>query len=412
MALAQRGPELENVTLDLTFGLASEVGFLAPGMEQAFKSTSILPYGPAHFQAVNKRVPGHEFIPMSTSTIGQLLEVGSHREQLRKRFYDNDVCFVMCSPPNKQGYVTFCDQLWYSRDMARNAKITIAEINDQRPILVGPDNWMHVDEFEYMVESTPMELPSDFEQPPADMWEAIELCCTYVAELIDNGDTLCLGGGLIPFMMENYLENKQDLGIHTEAVILPRLMQEGVVNNKKRTLCTGKTSLTGVFAMDTKTQQWIDGNPSFDVRDMKVNNNPKYLSQDDNVVLINSMLEVTLMGEIGVERVGKRMFRGVGGHQELIIGALLSKNGRSIHAAPSRRWSDTEQKWESTIVPFFAHPGVASVPRQLVDFVVTEYGVAALMGKTERERANELIALAHPDFRAELKKEADKLFSV
>jgi 4-hydroxybutyrate CoA-transferase len=129
------------------------------------------------------------------------------------------------------------------------------------------------------------------------------------------------------------------------------------------------------------------------------------------MVAVNAPLEITLWGEIGIERVGARYFRGVGGQVEFVVGALLSDGGRSIHAVLSRKRT-ADGRWVSTIVPEFTPPGVASVSRQFADLVVTEYGVARLLGKTERERAEELIGIAHPDFRAELREAAKQAFGV
>jgi acyl-CoA hydrolase len=144
------------------------------------------------------------------------------------------------------------------------------------------------------------------------------------------------------------------------------------------------------------------------MRDMGLNNNPRYVCQNDNMVALNAPLEINLFGEINIERVGWRYFRGVGGQVEMIMGTLMAKNGRSIHGLLST--AKTPEGVVSRIVPQFAYPGVAAIPRQLADFIVTEYGVASLMCATERERAEELIAISHPDFRAELRKEAQKLF--
>lgn len=177
----------------------------------------------------------------------------------------------------------------------------------------------------------------------------------------------------------------------------------------RRNLVPGKVPLTGLIPRDEDEWNWIDGNPLFDIRDMTVNNHPKYIAQNDNLVAINAPLEITLWGEIGVERVGPRYFRGVGGQVEFVVGALLSSGGRSIHSVLSRK-KRADGEWVSTIVPEFTYPGVASISRQFADMIVTEYGVAKLMGKSERERAEELISIAHPDFRSELRVAAQKAF--
>lgn len=219
------------------------------------------------------------------------------------------------------------------------------------------------------------------------------------------------GGGAMPIRLAPFLSEKEDLGCHTEVVCPVDLVQSGVINGKRRNLVPGKVSLTGFIPRSEEERDWIDGNPLFDIRDMELNNNPRYIAQNDNMVAVNAPLEVTLWGEIGCERLGPRYFRGVGGQVEFVVGALLSKGGRSIHAVLSRK-KTSSGAWASTIVPEFTPPGVASISRQFADIVVTEHGVARLMGKTERERANELIAIAHPDYRAELTEAAKRAFGL
>jgi acyl-CoA hydrolase len=212
----------------------------------------------------------------------------------------------------------------------------------------------------------------------------------------------------MPMRLGPFLENKVDLGCHTEIIMPLDLMRKGVVNNRRRNLVPGKTSLTAMMATSPEDEAFIDGNPNFDMRDMDLNNDPAYFSRNDNIVAVNAPLEVSLFGEIGIERIGRRYFRGVGGQVEMVIGALMAKNGRSIHGMVSRKLT-SRGEWMSKIVPQLTPPSIASIPRQCADFIITEYGVASLQGKTEREIANELIAISHPDFRAELRKEAQKL---
>jgi 4-hydroxybutyrate CoA-transferase len=341
------------------------------------------------------------------------LETGPYRDEFRRRIAGSDVLMIMVTPPDKNGIVTFGHQLWMARRQIRNAKIVIGEVNEQLPIVPGGDNWMPVDAFDYLVESTPISvyevLLGSGETPPEEQGPS-EVICALAAELINDGDCIMFGAGAIPMRIAPFLENKVDLGCHTEVIVPLDLVKSGVINNKRRNLVPGKVSCTAVATMNKEDEEYINGNPLFDIRDAERNNNPLYIAQNENMVALNAPLEVNLFGEINIERVGYRYLRGVGGQVEMIMGTLLAKNGRSIHGVVSRKWSKARQEWVSAIVPKFTYPGVASIPRHLADFVVTEYGVASLMGKTERERANELIAIAHPDCRAELRKEAKKLF--
>jgi 4-hydroxybutyrate CoA-transferase len=319
---------------------------------------------------------------------------------------------VVVSPPDEKGFVTFGSQLWHLRKQVRNAKFVIGEINEKMPVVPGGDNWMPVEAFDYLVESAAppgVSAAARLQETPSGEQEPSEVCCALISELINDGDTLMFGAGAIPMRLPPFLENKHDLGCHTETIVPFDLIRKGVVNNKRRTLCSGKTSCTAVGAYTPEDQEYINGNPLFDMRDVELNNNPRYACQNDNFVAINAPLQINLMGEISLERIGYRYLRGTGGQVELVMAALLSRGGRSIHGVISRKRTAAGE-WVSSIVPRFTEPAVVSIPRAMADFVVTEYGVAKLMGKTERERANELIAIAHPDFRGELRKEAQKLF--
>jgi len=412
-ALARRAPELEDITIDTTWSLASELGLLAPGTEKAWKTYSNFVYGTTELAKLSGRDEQANFYPFWQSLVP--LEEGPFRDELKRRFVGSDVMMVMITPPDKNGMVTFGHHLWGARRAIRNAKIVIGEVNDQLPIIPGGDNWMPADAFDYLVESTPLNLyeliMAGFTEEPPEESEASDIICNLISgELINDGDCLMFGGGAIPMRISPYLEDKNDLGCHTEVVVPLDLIKMGVVNNKKRNLVPGKVSCTGILTRDKEDEEFIDGNPVFDLRDSEQNNHPLYFGRNDNLVAINAPLEINLFGEINIERVGHRYLRGVGGQVEMIIGALMARNGRSIHGVISRKWASQQKEWVSTIVPQFTYPGVASIPRHLADFIVTEHGIANLMGKTERERAEELIAVAHPDFRAELKKEAKKLF--
>lgn len=408
-ALAKRAPELENVTIDSTWTMAAELGLLAPGTEKAWKTVTGFAYGGTERQKLTDRSEQTNFIPQWPSL--ENVADGPFREEMRKGLCDSDVCMIMITPPDKNGFVTFGCHLWHAKNHIKHAKIVIGEVNDKLPIVPGGDNWMPVEAFDYLVESTPLDIygaMSGLGETPPEEQEASEVCCALISELINDGDTLMFGGGAIPMRVAPFLENKTDLGCHSEVVIPLDLIRKGVITNKKRTLCPGKTSCTGVGTMNKEDEAFIDGNPLFDLRVVETNNSPRYTCQNDNFVTINAPLEISFMGEIALERVGSRYFRGTGGQVELIMGALLSRGGRSIHGVLSRKLMN-DGNWVSSIVPRFKDPAITSVPRAMSDFVVTEYGVAKLMGKTERERANELIAIAHPDFREELKKEMQKL---
>lgn len=404
--LAARAPVLRGVTVDTSWSIGA-APLLQPDTEESWTTSTMFAYTPAEFAALQALSPQVNYIPMNPSFMGSLAN-HSFRSELTRRFTGADVYAVAVTPPNAAGFVTFGTNLWNARVQAENARIVIGEVRDDLPIIPGGDNWLPATAFDYFVPGSragAAPLPAVFEATPEEEQDASQVCCLYTAELVNNGDTVMFGGGAIPIRVAPYLEEKEDLGCHSEVIMPVDLVRKGVITNRKRNLVPGKTSLTGFIPRDDAERAWVDGNPTIDLRDMCVNNNPRYISQNDNLVAINAPLEITLWGEIGCERVGHRYFRGVGGQVEFVVGALLSKGGRSIHAVLSRKRTNSGE-YVSTIVPDFTPPGAASVSRQFADHVVTEYGVARLLGKTERERAEELIAIAHPDYRAGLREAA------
>ena len=413
-ALGKRAPELHGITIHISFSLAAEMILLAPGTENSWKCLTgfcLTPFGMDKLTARSKQI---DLVPMTPFTMGPETMGGPFRLEALSKFMPN-VLLTSCTPPDKNGIVTFGSHLWGIRNLIEGVKLlggtVIGEVNDTYPVVPGGDNWMPVDAFDYLVDATVVDisgLSQTIVSPsPPEEEEMEAVVCAHIAELVNDGDTIMLGGGRIPMKMSPFLEHKVDLGCHTEVIVPLDLMQKGVVNNKRRNLVPGKTSCTAVAYLTPEEQDFIDGNPMFDIRDGHVNNHPKYICQNENMVCINSPLEITLFGEIGMERVGRRYFRGVGGQVEFIIGSLMSRNGRSIHGTLST--AKTPDGVVSRIIPQLSYPSVSSIPRQFVDFVVTEYGVANLLGKTEREKAQELIAIAHPDFRSWLREETHKL---
>jgi 4-hydroxybutyrate CoA-transferase len=289
--------------------------------------------------------------------------------------------------------------------------MVIAEVWEDAPVVYGGDNHVHVDHLDYLVPSQAIPWPPPQLEAmlvtPAEEVGPFEVIGAYLAEeIIDDGDTLMTGAGADRY--ESMLMNKVDLGCHCETVPPMDLIMAGVVTNKRRNFCTGKTSLTSITTMRTPEQRkFVNDNPHlFDIRLVEKINNPVYLAQNDNLVGVNTCVEIDLKSHISVERVGYRMFHGVGGQFELIQGCLLSRGGRSCHCVLSTKAHGTV----STIVPELTPKSLATINPATADFVITEYGIASLMGRTERERANELIAVAHPDFRPWLRGEAKKMF--
>lgn len=408
-ALASRAPELRDVAIDASWS-AAPAFLLQPGSEASWGVRTLFAYNDIEQKLLGDHSPRVEFVPMNPAFLGALAGQPG-RDEITARYTAPDVYYVMVTPPTRAGYVTFGTNIWHSRRQAREARVVVAEVNPYLPVIPGGDNWFPVSEIDYLVETERVDIPPIFTETPEEEIDPSEVCGLYTAELINNGDTVMFGGGAMPMRLGAFLTNKEDLGCHSEVVCPLELVRIGVINNKRRNIARGKVSLTGLIPQSDEEREWLDGNPIFDLRDMELNNHPRYIAENDNMVAVNAPLEITLWGEIGVERVGPRYFRGVGGQVEFVIGALLSKGGRSIHAVLSRK-KTASGEWISTIVPEFTPPGVASISRQFADIVVTEYGVARLMGKSERERAHELISIAHPDFRPQLLESAKRAFGL
>jgi 4-hydroxybutyrate CoA-transferase len=204
------------------------------------------------------------------------------------------------------------------------------------------------------------------------------------------------------------LAEKHDLGLHSELTLrgLISLVRSGVINGKYKTLNPGKAVVTSVGGGTEEDMEWVQNNPLFWMVELDYLEDCRIIGAHDNFAAINNVLAANLSGEMAITSLGMRRYAGVGGQVNFVIGALLSEGGRSISVLPSTARDGSV----SRIMPQFPAGTAVGIPQPLADYVVTEYGIAKLRGKTLRQRANELIAIAHPDFRAELRKEAQKLY--
>ncbi|MGE4214260.1 MAG: acetyl-CoA hydrolase/transferase family protein [Anaerotignaceae bacterium] len=313
-----------------------------------------------------------------------------------------DVALIMLSKPDKHGYCSFGPSTDYTKPMTHAAKTVIAQINENVPRVLG-DNFIHVSELDYIVEhNAPMA-----ELVPGKINETQSKIGEYCASLIKNGDTLQLGIGSIPESVLTFLSDRKDLGLHTEMFSdgVIDLIESGVINNKLKKTHTGKTVATFVMGSQ-KLYDFIDDNPSIEFYPVDYVNDPRVISQNDNMVSINSCIQVDLMGQVVSESIGLKQFSGVGGQVDFVRGATMSKGGRAIIAMVSTAAGGKV----SRIVPFVNKGAAITTSRTDVNYVVTEYGIAKLKGKTLKERAKALIEIAHPSFRDELKEEYERRF--
>jgi acyl-CoA hydrolase/GNAT superfamily N-acetyltransferase len=305
-----------------------------------------------------------------------------------------DAALVSVSPPDQHGYCSFGVAVDVVSAACHSARRVIAQINPRMPV-TGGQSFIHISQIDAWMEAGE-EL---FELPPAKMDPVTERIGQHVSMLIEDGSTLQLGIGKIPDAVLHYLTNHKDLGLHTEMFSdgIIDLMASGVINNRKKTFHRDKAITT--FCIGTRRlYDFVDRNPHVQFYPSEHVNSPATIARNDNMVSINSAIEVDLTGQVVSDSLGYRFYSGIGGQVDFIRGAGMSKGGKPIIALPSTAKNGSISK----IVPYVTEGGGVVTSRGDVHYVVTEYGIATLRGKSIRERALELIQVAHPDFRDEL----------
>lgn len=396
-ALNNRRNELTGVRVDHPAGLFP---WIKPGEESGFKLRTNYAT-PADRDMVNAGVV--DYLPLGRWRADEL-PVGYIEEA--------DAFLVPLSPPDAKGYCSFGPGLWTSKRAAQHAKRVIAEVQENF-IRTGGENFIHMSEIDVfcMAEKPTGNLPI----PPRTEDEVFvtEVICTLVAaELVHDRDTVQIGVGSVSAALGLYLGDKQDLGVQTELITggIPQLVRDGVVTGKYKTLHREKVVGSAIVALPEEELAMIDGNPAFELYDFGYTDDVRLLFQQDNLVAVNNALLVDLTGQVAAETLGPRVWTGVGGQTAFMIAAQYSRGGRSVTVLPSSHMIDGQRV--TRIVPALPEGTVVTVPRIFVDYVVTENGIASLRGKTVRERIGELIAIAHEDFRAELKTEAKRLYGI
>lgn len=312
-----------------------------------------------------------------------------------------DVVLLTCTPPDENGKCSLGVSVDYTQEAVKKSKLVIAAVNPNMP-WTGPNSTIDVTDIDCIVECDDPII----ELAPPKIGPVEESIGRYCAELVHDGDTLQLGIGSIPDAVLMFLKDKKGLGIHSEMFSdgVVELASAGVINNSKKTLLPGKFVVA--FLMGTrKLYDFVDHNPDVDMRPVDYVNDPFVIAQNDNLVSINSCVQVDLMGQAASESIGPMQISGVGGQVDFVRGASASKGGRSIIAMPS-----TVKGKISKIVPLLDQGAAVTTGRSDIDYVVTEYGIAPLKGRHLRDRARNLINIAHPDFRDELKAEYEKRF--
>ena len=318
-----------------------------------------------------------------------------------------DVAMIMVTPPDKHGYVSTGVSGDYTVQAVKSAKTVIAQINKNVPFTFG-DAVFHISEIDAFVEAdTP--LP---ELPEAKIGPAEEAIGKYCAELVNDGDTLQLGIGAIPDAVCHQLVNKKHLGIHSEMLGDGQvvLYEAGAIDNSQKGIDVGKFVFNFVMG-SKKTYDFLDKNTACLLKAVDYVNHPMIIAKNPNMVSINGGIGVDFYGQVAADTIGYRQFSAVGGQVDFIRGAAMGKNGRAIIAMPSVA-KKKDGSMVSKITPLLSEGQVVTTSRHDTDYIVTEYGIAKLKGKTVKDRARALINIAHPDFRDGLKDEFEKMFKV
>jgi len=450
--LWERRSELKDVKI-IHLCPMKDYGWCQPDGQECFEVEVIGFMGPVTRPRANERrvclIPNGWYFSLKTD------ERGEERK-------DFDVFLVSVSPPNERGFCSFGSELWLKKEWAKRSKKIIAEVNPNTRWVFG-EGWIHVSEvdcfvehtrpvitdeelpgrvakiepeekreriFRYAIDMLPYQRPRFVEffslldvpaidsmaetsgliMPPAleDTFKAI---AGYVNTLLKSGDCFQIGQGSPSAFLPRLgaFAGKEDLGYHAEMTArgVATMVQEGQITGKYKNIHQGRAVFNSFAGMSPQEALYASANPAFEVYSATYVTDPHVIAQHDNMVAINNGLSVDLTGQINSETVfGGMLVNGPGGQPDSHLGALMSRGGRAITVMRSTVMDGSV----STIVPQFEPGTVVTVGRQYADYVVTEYGIARLMNKNFRERANELIAVAHPDFRAELKKEAQKLF--
>ena len=444
-ALLRRGQQLDRV--DVRFLAPREAALFGPDGPKGEKEIEIFigdGLRPAHDAKIATYLPNTFMLGMKAHDAG--------REEARMV----DVWLTPVSPPNEAGYVHFGPHMWLRKSYTRRAKRTIAMVDPNLTPVHG-DVWCHVSEFAAIIEGViaPVDIPAIEERVrtlspegeretrlewmksastdqlalveqlyhaiPLDMLSrtlgfapvdsAAQGIADHLRQLIRDGDTIQVGVGEPSALMfkAGAFDDAHDLGLHTElgSPGLAKLWAKGILNGSRKTMHKGKAVAVAWSGCGGEDLKLIAGNPAFELYDPDFLLNPVYMSQNHNMTSINSAVAVDLLGQIASEdRFGGHMINGTGGQPDTHMSAAFSKGGRAVTVLRSTALEGTLNK----IVAKHDAGTLVTIPRYLADTIITEYGVAKLLDKNHRQRADELISIAHPDFRAELRKEATELW--
>jgi len=382
-AMVERADELQDVTVShlLTFGCADHT---EPRYARSFRHRALFT-GANVREAVNEGRA--DFVPVFLSEIPRLIQSG---------LLPVDVALIQVSPPDEHGFCSYGAGVECTKAAAERADTVIALVNRRMPRSLG-DSFIPVSRLTHVVEVDRPVLELARSNGISDVSRAIG---ANVAELIEDGATLQMGIGEIPDAVLLFLKQKRNLGIHTEMFSdgVVDLFESGVITGEAKTLHRGK--IVASFVLGSKRCfDFLDNNPFVEFHPSDYVNDPFVIAQNDKMVAINSALSVDITGQVCADSIGRSIYSGFGGQLDFVRGAARSKGGRPVIALPSTARAGRV----SRVVDALEEGSGVVTTRGDVHFVVTEHGIASLFGKSLRERARELIAVAHPDFREDLR---------
>jgi acyl-CoA hydrolase len=384
-AMVARANELEDVKV-VHFHIEGPGPHLAPEMAGHFFHRALF-IGPNARRAINEGRA--EYIPVFLSDAAALIRRGT---------IPVDTALINVSQPDSHGFCSMGTSVIALHTAVHAAKTVVAQVNRSMPRTLG-DSFIHVNEIDYGVEADV--APYVHSLPPVgDLERRIG---SYVADLVPDGATVQMGIGAIPSAVADALGNKHDLGIHTEMMtdVVLDLVERGVVTGEAKEINRGRVVATFMLGSQ-RLYDWVDDNPMVEMRPAEYTNDTAVIRRFKKMVAINSAIEIDLTGQVCADSIGPRMYSGVGGQMDFVRGAALADEGRAIIALPSTAAHGSA----SRIVPFLSQGAGVVTTRAHVETVVTEWGVAELHGRSIRERARQLIAIADPQFRSELEADA------
>ncbi len=388
-AMVKRAHELQNVEIVHMVSYGKSL-YCRPEYQNSFRHNAMFA-GPTQRQAI--REDRADFTAAFLSDYPSLI---------RRGVLPIDVALISVSLPDKVGNVSLGISVDYSLAAALNAKKVIAEVSPFMPKTYG-DTFLHVSQIGHFIVSDRPMLPL----PSPNIGPVEEAIASNVATLIKSGDCLQLGFGQIPDAILRFIEGKHDLGIHSEMISdgVMHLVEKGIITCRKKNFHRGRMIFTFALGSD-QLYEWMHENSMIEMHPVDYTNNPYVIGRNDNMFSVNSAVAVDLLGQVAADAIGPVQYSGVGGQVDFVRGCRISSGGRSVIALPATAASGTK----SRIVAAFERGQAVTTTRAEVDYIVTEYGIANIWGKTVRERVEALSKIAAPEFREDLKREFKEIY--